>query len=139
MTGHARQRRCYSGRGWIALGVTTVTPTTHHPDLTVPTIEFCSHSILPTPDLPRTRILPDPYREVMAALMSQEDAESVDSGVNSPADSDATHPVDHLRLVVEIDRSTPPTGLLRSGTTEFPFVGWMELLGSIESALAEGA
>jgi hypothetical protein len=43
-----------------------------------------------------------------------------------------------LRLIVDFERSTPPKGLLRSGNSEFTFAGWMELLGSIESALADG-
>ena len=43
----------------------------------------------------------------------------------------------HLRL--EIDHTSPPAGWLRGDGVEVSFVGWMELLASIETALAEGS
>ena len=65
--------------------------------------------------------------------MSQDGVSPVDSG--SVGSSGPQLP---LRVVVDFQRATPPEGLLRSGNTEFTFAGWMELLASIESALADG-
>ena len=54
-----------------------------------------------------------------------------------PVGSASVEPGSPVRLIVDFDRSTPPVGLLRNGDTQFAFAGWMELLASIESALAD--
>lgn len=47
------------------------------------------------------------------------------------------HAVPSRQVVLDLVRSSPPDGRLRTGGRDLPFTGWLELLAAIETALAD--